>query len=106
MPTKAELYNQGLDYFAQGKQDQAIEEFKKALAIDSRDAEIYMALSMSLQRRNDMESALEAAQKAVEYNPNEPLFYTNLSRIFVKLGQVPQAEEAMAMANQLSLRRS
>lgn len=103
MATKQELYNAGLDLFGQGKMEEAIAKYDEAIAVDANDAELYMAKSMAYQRMKDLDNALEAALKAVEVNPDEPLFHTNLSRCFQQKGMIPEAEDAMALANQLAM---
>lgn len=103
MSTKQELYNAGLDMFGQGKMEEAIVKYDEAIAVDPNDAELYMAKSMAYQRMKDLDNALEVAKKAVEVNPQEPLFHTNLSRCFQQKGMIQEAEDAMALANQLSM---
>ncbi|HPP01891.1 MAG TPA: tetratricopeptide repeat protein [bacterium] len=103
MATKDELYNQGLDLYGQGKHREAIAEYQKALEIDPEDGEIYMAISMCYQMLGEWDPALEAARRAVDLSPREPLSYTNLSRVLVKKGMIPEAEEAMAISRQLSM---
>lgn len=103
MSAKQDHYNQGLDYFGQGKFAEAIEEYGKALQEDPEDGEIHMAVSMCYQRLGDWDKALEAGKKAAALDPREPLMYTNLSRIFVRKGMIPEAEEAMMMSRQLAM---
>lgn len=105
MSTKQELYNQGLDFFGQGKMDEAIAKYDEAIQTDPNDGELYMAKSMAYQRLHDLDNALEAAKKAVEVNPQEALFHTNLSRCFQRKGMIPEAEDAMALANQMAMNR-
>ncbi|MBN2328762.1 MAG: tetratricopeptide repeat protein [Candidatus Omnitrophica bacterium] len=103
MDAKKEHYNKGLDLFGEGKNQEAIVEYEKALEIDPDDGEIHMAISMSHQQMGDLDKALESAKKAVELDPREPLMYTNLSRIFVKKGMIHEAEEALAISRQLGM---
>lgn len=103
MATKQELYNEGLGLFGEGKLEEAIAKYDEAIAQDPNDGELHMAKSMAYQRMDDHENALESAKKAVEISPQEPLFHTNLSRCFQKLGMIQEAEDAMALANQLSM---
>ncbi len=102
MSSKKEHYNNGLDLFGNGKLQESIDEYEKALEYDPNDGEIYMAISMAWQQLNDLNQAVEAAKKAVELSPQEPLAYTNLSRVYQKMGMIPEAEEAMAVSRQLS----
>ena len=102
MSTQHDHYNQGLTLYGQGNHADAVAEYDKALALDPNNGEIHMAKSMAWQQLKEYENALEAAKRAVQLEPREPLMYTNLSRVFVKLGMIPEAEDAMAMANRLS----
>ena len=102
MSTKKEHYDKGLDLFGQSNFEGAIQEYKKALEFDPNDGEIYMAISMSYLRMKDLDPALEAAKKSVELNSQEPLFHTNLSRIYQQKGMIQEAEDAMALANSQS----
>lgn len=99
---KQAFYNQGLEYYGQQKYDEAIAEYKKAIELDPQDGELYLAVSMSYDRKAEYDDALEYARRAVDYMPREPLAYTNLSRIFQKKGMVPEAEEAMAISKQIA----
>jgi Flp pilus assembly protein TadD len=103
MGAKEELYSKGLDLFDEGKNEEAIEQYKKALEEDSNDGEIYLAISIAYQQLEDFDNALEAAKKSVEFDPKEPLVYTNLSRVYVKQGMIPEAEEAMNASRHLSM---
>ena len=104
MTTKNEIYHKGLDLFGQEQYQEAIAEYKKALEIDPEDGELYMALSISYYRLDDLDSSLENARFSAEKSPDEPLVYTNLSRILQKKGLHHEAEEAMAIARHLSMR--
>ncbi|MEW6234473.1 MAG: tetratricopeptide repeat protein [Candidatus Omnitrophota bacterium] len=102
MPSKRDIYYKGLDLYGQGNLEEAIEEFNKALEIDANDGEIYLAISMAYQRLQDLDKALDAAQHSVELSSNDPLAYTNLSRVCQKKGLFPEAEEALAMSRRIS----
>lgn len=102
MSTKKEHYNKGLDLFGNEKYEEAIEEYDKAIALEPDDGELYLAKSMAYHRMKDLDKALESAKKAVELSPREPLFYTNLSRIYQQKGMIQEAEDAMALSRQLA----
>ncbi|MBD3267162.1 tetratricopeptide repeat protein [bacterium] len=102
MTTKAEHYSKGLDLYGQQNYENAIGEYQKAFEMDPEDGEICLAISMAYLQMNDLDTALEYAQKAAELSPREPLVYTNLSRILQQKGMIPEAEDAMAISRQLS----
>jgi len=103
MPSKKEHYNAGLDLFGQKKYAEANTEYQKALELDPQDSEIHLALSISNMLMGDLDAALVSGKKAAECNPNDPLVFTNLSRILQKKGMYGEAEDAMALSRQLSM---
>ena len=104
MTTKNEIYHNGLDFFGKEQYEEAIVEYRKALEIDPNDGELYLALSIAYLRMDDLETALINARLSTEKAPDEPLVYTNLSRIMQKSGMIHEAEEAMGIARHLSMR--
>jgi len=98
MPTSEELYEQAVDCVAEGQLDEAIERYREALALDPSFADAWEGLSMALADKQMWTEAIEAAKKGVELNPNEQLGYTNVSRIYQRAGNVPEAEAWAAKA--------
>ena len=45
--------------------------------------------------------AVEAIQRAIEINPQEPMYHTSLSTVYRDMGRIPEAEEEMAISFQL-----
>jgi Flp pilus assembly protein TadD len=60
---------------------------------------------MALAKQGDLESAVDAAEKLVELEPDDPLSHTNLSRILMQKGLIPEAEDARARAMGLQMRQ-
>jgi predicted Zn-dependent protease len=60
------------------------------------------ALAMCLVKLDRTEEAIQAGLKAVEINPNDQLIWTALSQIYVKNGQIKEAEDAKAKARIVS----
>ena len=56
---------------------------------------------MALADQERWVEAIEAAKKVVELNPGEQLGYTNVSRIYQRSGNVPEAEAWAAKARVL-----
>ena len=102
MTTKQDFYNNGLDLYGRQQYEEAIGEYQKALELDPNDGEIQLAISMAYLQMDELDTALNHAQKAAELSPREPLIYTNLSRILQRKGMISEAEEAMAISRQLS----
>jgi tetratricopeptide (TPR) repeat protein len=56
---------------------------------------------MALADKELWEDALDAAKKVVELNPDEQLGFTNVSRIYQRAGNLPEAEAWAAKARVL-----
>lgn len=101
MPSSEELYDQAVDCIADGNLDIAIAKYKEAVALDPNFADAWEGLSMALADKELWAEAIEAAKKVVELNPDEQLAYTNVSRIYQRAGNVPEAESWAAKARVL-----
>jgi tetratricopeptide (TPR) repeat protein len=101
MPTADELFDQAVDFIADGDIDGAIAKYKEAIAADASFADAWEGLSMAYADKERWDEALEAAKKVVELTPKEQLAYTNVSRIYQRAGNVPEAEAWAAKARVL-----
>lgn len=101
MPSPSDLFDQAVDRIADGDVDGAIELYRAALAIDPQFADVWEGLSMALADKELWDEAIEAAKKVVELTPDEQLAYTNVSRIYQRAGDVPEAEAWAAKARVL-----
>ena len=101
MASAEELYDQAVDCVAEGDLDVAIAKYKEALAVDAQFADAWEGLSMALADQERWAEAIEAAKMVVELNPDEQLGYTNVSRIYQRSGNVPEAEAWAAKARVL-----
>jgi len=101
MPSSAELYDQAVDCIAEGRLDEAITKYKEAVALDPNFADAWEGLSMALADKELWDEALGAAKKVVELTPDEQLGYTNVSRIYQRANNVPEAEAWAAKARVL-----
>jgi len=101
MPSSEELYDQAIDCIADGKLDEAIGKYQEAVALDPNFADAWEGLSMALADKERWDDAIVAAQKVTELNPDEQLGYTNVSRIYQRAGNVPEAEAWAAKARVL-----
>ena len=101
MASAEELYDQAVDCVAEGNLDAAIANYKEALVLDANFADAWEGLSMALADQERWGEAIEAAKRVVELNPGEQLGYTNVSRIYQRAGNVPEAEAWAAKARVL-----
>jgi tetratricopeptide (TPR) repeat protein len=101
MATSEQLYDQAVDCVAEGRLDEAIEKYRAALALTPAFADAWEGLSMALADKEMWPEAIEAAKRVVELDPDEQLGYTNVSRIYQRAGNVPEAEAWAAKARVL-----
>ena len=101
MPNAEELYYDAVDCVAEGQLDDAITKYKQAVALDPRFADAWEGLSMALADKELWNEAIDAAKKVVDLTPDEQLGYTNVSRIYQRAGNVPEAEAWAAKARVL-----
>ena len=105
MPSSEELYDQAVDCIADGKLDEAIAKYQAAVVLDAEFADAWEGLSMALADKALWDEAIAAAKKVVEPNPDDQLGYTNVSRIYQRAGNVPEAEAWAAKGRVLDWKR-
>jgi tetratricopeptide (TPR) repeat protein len=101
MASSEELYDQAVDCIAEGRLDGAITKYKEALNLSPTFADAWEGLSMAYADKEMWPEAIAAAKKVVEITPDEQLGYTNVSRIYQRSGNVPEAEAWAAKARLL-----
>ncbi len=99
------LYKQGFRHFAQVELDEAIDLYRLALASDPKLPIAWNGLSMALAKSGDLDAAIEAGQKLVDLEPDDPMSHTNLSRFLQQKGMIPEAEEESAIAMRLQMKQ-
>lgn len=85
-------YYAGLDHFADGRYQEAIEEYRQALTIDPALADAMHGLARVLQDLERYDEAIDVASKITELNPDDVLAHISLSIIFQKKGMIAEAE--------------
>jgi tetratricopeptide (TPR) repeat protein len=98
-------YKAGIEHFAAGRTDGAIESYRKALALNDAMAMAWNGLAMALAKQGDLDAALEAAHRYVELDPDEPLAHTSLSMLYQQKGMIPEAEQEKAISMQLQMKQ-
>ncbi|MAG33291.1 MAG: hypothetical protein CL908_20640 [Deltaproteobacteria bacterium] len=99
------MYKEGFELFVKGQIEEAVARYREAIGVDDTLAIAWNALSMALAKQGDLEAAVEAAEKLVELEPDDPLSHTNLSRILMQKGLIPEAEDARAQAMNLQMQQ-
>jgi tetratricopeptide (TPR) repeat protein len=105
MSGKERLYDQAVDFVADGELEAAVAAYREALAIDDGFADAWEGLSMALADLERYDEALTAAHRVVELTPDEQLAFTNLSRIYQRAGDIAKAEEWAAKGRVLEWKR-
>jgi tetratricopeptide (TPR) repeat protein len=103
-PEARRIAKQAFEHFANGRLDEAIEGYRRALAIDPGLAIAWNGLSLTYRQQGDLAAAIEAGEKLIELEPDDPLSHTNLSILYMRNGMIPEAEEEKAVAMQLQMK--
>ncbi|MEA3346500.1 MAG: tetratricopeptide repeat protein, partial [Candidatus Auribacterota bacterium] len=82
-----EHYNLAVSYTKQGSIDRAVQEYKKAIAIDFTFAVAHYNLGILHRKKDNKKLAIESYKNAVKINPGFEKAYTNLGSIYKDLGQ-------------------
>ncbi len=94
-PTSAEdHYFAGVDFFGEGKMEEAIAEYAAALELDPKFADALHGLAQAYYARQEFDRVIETARKILELDPEDILAWTSISRAYQRKGMVPEAEEA------------
>jgi protein O-mannosyl-transferase len=91
----------GSAYRQLGELEQARTSFQKALEIDPKDGQVWLALGIVTAQAGDPSTAAEAYRRAVQIRPSD-VGYLLLARALDQTGQSDQAQEARSDAQRLS----
>jgi tetratricopeptide (TPR) repeat protein len=92
------FFDAGLQLAQQGKLEEAIAEYNKALEKDPDQPYIHANRADALSRVNKLPEALEAYQKAISLKPDDAAMYTNMGVLLGKMGKVAESQEAFKKA--------
>ena len=87
-----EHYYAALDLFADGKHDEALAEYRKALEADPTLTEALHGMARTLQDLERVDEAIEVSRRIAELDPDDVLAHTSLSVLYQKKGMIPEAE--------------
>jgi tetratricopeptide (TPR) repeat protein len=85
-------YYIALDMVLEGHHEQAVEEYKRAVAADPKFTDALHGLSRALQDLHRFDEAIEVSKQISEIDPDDILAHTSLSILYQKKGMVPEAE--------------
>lgn len=99
---KAAFVEKGRQLMASGDAVKARLEFKNALSISDRDAEIWFLLGQSELAAGKFKAAFNAYSRVVELDPTHIPALVKKGQILVGSGALEQAEEVLATANEMA----
>lgn len=85
--------NRGLDFYKEGKFEEAIEQFNKAIEINPEISGLYRGLGGAYLELGDYGKAIENFEKALSMNPNNPNTYNGLGEVYYQIGDYDKAIE-------------
>lgn len=97
------LFDEANGHLALGEMDEAVALYRRCVEIDPDCFDAWHALGMGLMKIDKLREAIGCGLKAVTLRPNDLLAWTSLSQMYVRDGNIPEAESAKANARILSL---
>ena len=98
-----ELFDSANGHLALGELEQAVAEYRRCVAMDAGFFDGWHALGMTLLKLGHTKEAIGCGLQATTLKPNDLLAWTALSQMYVKDGQISEAEAAKGNARILSL---
>ncbi len=98
-----ELFDYASGHVAMGELEEAVALYRRCVALDPQFADGWHALGMALMKTDHIKEAVGAGLMATTLRPNDLLAWTALSQMYVKAGQIAEAEDAKGKARILSL---
>ncbi len=95
------LFDSGLQLAAQGKQEEAIAQFQKALEKDPEQSNIMGTMADSYSKLGKNDEALTIYQKAIAVSPTNAALYNNMGALLSKMGKSAESQEAFQKAADL-----
>lgn len=99
----ADLFDEANGHLAVGELEEAIALYRQCVARDSGFFDGWQALGMALLKTGEVKEAIGAGLMATTLQPNDLLAWTGLSQMYVRNGQIAEAEDAKGKARILSL---
>ena len=97
------LFDDANGHLALGEFDEAVLLYRKCVELDSAYFDGWHALGMALLKTGHVKEAIGCGLQSVTLQPNDLLAWTSLSQMYVRDGNIPEAEAAKGNARILSL---
>lgn len=98
-------YEAGMSAFLDGKVDEAIVHWRRAVDENPSNPEPLEVLAVALARTGELDDAVAVSRQLVELDPDYVMGWTNLSRFLQMQGDLVGAEEAQAQARIIGWRQ-
>ncbi|MBS1259204.1 MAG: Cell division coordinator CpoB [Candidatus Scalindua arabica] len=95
-------YNKGIEFYKQGKYDQAGKSFEAAIKIKPNDVYALYGLGNTHYCKAKYDDAVKIYTRAININPDYAKVHYSLSLAYSKLGRTGEAEKEKAIFRQLS----
>ncbi|MBX3134763.1 tetratricopeptide repeat protein [Candidatus Obscuribacterales bacterium] len=95
-------YFRANDLVTQGKVDEAIAQYQKAIETDPAYADALADLGAIYSLQKQPDKAAELYQRAIKEKPNDALFRTNYARVLAQLGRITESKSELERAYQLN----
>lgn len=101
--TLHDLFDEANGHLALGEFDEATALYRRCVAMDPAFFDGWHALGMALLKTGQIKEAIGCGLQAVTLQPNDLLAWTSLSQMYVRDGNIPEAEVAKGNSRILSL---
>jgi Flp pilus assembly protein TadD len=85
-----------------GRLNEAVDYYGKALALDPRNAEVWMNLGVAQYGAGDLAAAGESFRQALRFNPADGSLYYNLAMCELQLGRRDESRRLLVEATRLA----
>ena len=103
MSERDDLFDEANGCLAMGELEEAAALYRRCTELDPDFFDGWHALGMALLKLEQVKEAIGCGLQAVTLRPNDLLAWTSLSQMYVRDGNIPEAEAAKGNARILSL---
>ena len=102
---RLEHYKRGLALFGEGRHDDAIAEYERALELSPEWTDAMHGLAIAHMNAGRLDEAIRVGKRIVELDPEDPFAHTSLSMFYQRKGMIDEAEAEGARARMVAWKR-
>lgn len=102
MAERTQHYLAGLKLYGQGKHEEALAEYAKALELSPDWVDALHAVATAQSKLGRQDEAIATIQRVIEQTPDDAFAFTSLSIFLQRQGKIPEAEAAAAKARMIA----